>query len=226
MRKLLLILLCGCATQKMMKQFEADGERLRFDLARTYVEKGAYVAALPLIQRSAAEHPNEPTIRALHGVVLRERSLYPQAERELKAALALKPDYAAAWAALGMVYDLMGRHAEALAAHKRSVEIAPQDGSYWNNYGFSLYLQGDDQQAIDAFNRALALDASLVVAYNNLGFTYARKKDFASARRCFESGMGPAGQLNLALALEQYGGPEERLAAKALRADAPREGNP
>jgi hypothetical protein len=59
-----------------------------------------------------------------------------------------------------------------------------------------------------------------VVAYNNLGFTYARKKDFGNARRCFESAMGSLGQLNLALALEQYGCPEEKLAAKALRADA------
>jgi Flp pilus assembly protein TadD len=219
---LLLLLFTGCATQKMMKQFEADGERLRFDLARTYVDKGAYVAALPLVQKSAAEHPNEPTIRTLHGVVLRERSLYPQAERELKAALQLKEDYAPAWAALGVLYDLSGRHDEALAAHRRSVELQPRDAAFWNNLGFSLYLSGRDDEAIEAFNKALGFDASMVVSYNNLGFTYARKKDFANARRCFEAAMGSMGELNLALAMEQYGGPEERDAAKALRAEARR----
>jgi Flp pilus assembly protein TadD len=212
--------LSGCASDQSLQKAEKDGELLRFDLARTFVRKGAYVAALPLVQKAAAEHPDNPDVRTLHGTVLRERSLYPQAEREYLAALERAPNFAEAWAGLGILYDLMGRHEDALKAHRKSLELSPREASYWNNLGFSYYIAGEDDKAIDALQRALGLDASLVVAYNNLGFAYAKKQDFVNARRCFHAALGEvSGNLNLALAYEQSG---DLATASQLRSEAKR----
>src|SRR5688572_18757674 len=131
------LLLSGCATDKMLKNAEREGERLRFELARTYVNKGAYVAALPLAQKAAAEHPTDPYALTLYGTVLRERSLYLQAEHEFQAALAVDPNHSPAWAGLGLLYDLMERREEAEVAHKKAVAISPREAAYWNNLGFS-----------------------------------------------------------------------------------------
>jgi Flp pilus assembly protein TadD len=212
--------LFGCATDQHLQRAEQDGEMLRFDLARTFVRKGAYVAAMPLVQKAAEEHPDNPDVRTLHGTVLRERSLYPQAEREYLAAIERAPNFAPAWAGLGVLYDLMGRHEDALKAHRKALAISPRDASYWNNLGFSYYIAGDTDQAIDALQRALGLDASMVVAYNNLGFAYAKKQDFVNARRCFHAALGEvSGNLNLALAYEQSG---DLATAAQLRNEAKR----
>src|SRR5262245_16151646 len=98
MRQVLIaaMLLSGCATDKMLRSAEREGERLRFELARNYVQKGAYVAALPLAQKAAAEHPTDAAALTLYGTVLRERSLYVQADHEFQAALAVDANYAPA----------------------------------------------------------------------------------------------------------------------------------
>src|SRR5436190_22861028 len=97
------LILSGCATDKMLRRAEEEGERLRFELAQTYVNKGAYVAALPLAQKAAAEHPSDKLALTLYATVLRERSLYLQAEHEFQAALQIDHDHAPAWAGLGLL---------------------------------------------------------------------------------------------------------------------------
>src|SRR5262249_44819978 len=45
----LLVLLAACATDSHLRRTEEEGERMRLDLAETYVKKGAYTAAIPLL---------------------------------------------------------------------------------------------------------------------------------------------------------------------------------
>jgi Flp pilus assembly protein TadD len=215
---LLLVFAGACATNAHIKKVEVDGERLRLELAETYITKGAYDAALPLLQRELATKPKDAHLRTLYGTVLRERGLYPQAEKELLSAVQFGPRHAQAWAALGILYDLMRRPADAQKAHRRAIQIAPGHAPYWNNLGFSLYVTGETTEAIRILEKALALDPSMTVAYNNLGFAYGRRKDYASAERSFRTAGGEvAAWLNLALVYEQNGDDET---AARLRTDA------
>lgn len=214
--------LAGCGASKAhLQKAEIDGRLLRVELAQTYVGRGAYEAAIPLLRLAVAEFPDSPRVRTLYGTVLRERGLYPQAEREFLAALRTAPGFAPAWAGLGILYDLMRRPADAERAHRRAIALAPGVAAYWNNLGFSLYVAGRTDEAIAALERALALDPSLVVAYNNLGFAYGRKGDYANAERCFRGAAGGSGEagayLNLALVYEQNG---DVAAAERLRSAA------
>ncbi len=210
--------LVGCASEKHIKKSEDEGRMLRMDLAETYVRKGAYTAAIPFLIRAVAEFPSDAHIRVLYGTVLREQGLYPQAEKELLEATRLAPSSAAAWASIGVLYDLMRRPTDAEAAHRKAIELAPRNATAWNNLGFSLYVAGRNEEAVTTLETALALDPSLIVAYNNLGFAYGKRGDLESAERCFRTAGGQARALaNMAIVHEGRG---DDVAAARLRAEA------
>jgi Flp pilus assembly protein TadD len=215
---LLFTLAAGCASTANLRKAEEDGEKMRFELAETYVRKGAYAAAIPMLRREVIAHPKNDQVHTLYGIVLREQGLYPQAEKELRAALAIAPASPRALDAIGVLYDLMRRPDAAEAAHRSALAAAPASATYWNNLGFSLYVAKKNDEAIVALERALALDPGLVVAYDNLGFAYGRRGDDAGAERCFRTAGGELGtRLNMAIVYEQRGETER---ASRLRADA------
>jgi len=212
------LLAAGCASQKHIARTQADGEALRADLAATYVDKGAYDAAIPLLRRALLEKPRSAHIRTLYGKVLREKGLYPQAERELIVARGLAPKSAKPHAELGILYALEHRQPEAESSLRAAVALAPQHAPYWNNLGFSLYVNGKMAEAVTAYERALAIDPSLIVTYNNLGFAYGKKGDLVSAERSFRNAGGEAAaRLNMAILYEERGDKER---AATLRAQA------
>jgi Flp pilus assembly protein TadD len=213
------ILLGACASRQHMNQSQQEGEKLRFELAQAYVDKGAWLAADPLLRRLVKEFPKEPYVRVLYGITLRERGIHLGAEREFKAAIAVRADYAAAWAGLGITYDMLGRSAEAVKVHRKAIKLAPENADYWNNLGFSLYAADRADEAIEALQRALELDPSLVVAHNNLGFAYGKRRRYDQAWRSFRAALDDAGAAhNLALVYEQNGEVER---ARELRGDPP-----
>jgi Flp pilus assembly protein TadD len=213
-----MLVLVGCATDAHLRKTDEEGERMRLDLAETYVKKGAYAAAIPLLRHEVADKPKSVEARTLYGIVLREQGLYPQAERELKDALALAPGNARALDALGVLYDLEHRPMDAENAHRGALALAPGEAMYWNNLGFSLLVANRTNEAVTALEKALALDPALLVAYDNLGFAYGRRGDDAAAERCFRSAGGElAVRVNMAIVYEQRGDAER---AARLRADA------
>jgi Flp pilus assembly protein TadD len=199
---------------------DADREaaQLRLELAQVYLDKEAYTAAVPLLERATTEHPAATPLRVAYATALRETRRYPQAERQYQLAIAGAPDDAAAQAGLGILYDLMRRPAEAERAHRRAVELAPEAGEYWNNLCFSRFAAGDDPGAIAACERAVDLDPGLLVAHNNLGFALGRRGDYQRALRAFRAaGDEAAAQLNLAIAYQRNG---DAATARQLRAEA------
>ena len=182
---LFLSLCAGCAAHEQALGLERDAKALRGQLARLYVDRGAYAAAVPLVQAELRENPDDVEMLTLSGVVLRESGLYPQAQAQLEKVVARAPQHAPAHAALARLFDLQKRFDAGEVEHRKALALSPQDAGEWNNLGFSLYVQGRDVEAIAALEKALALSPGLVVAYNNLGFAYARHRELAAARRCF-----------------------------------------
>jgi Flp pilus assembly protein TadD len=202
----LLLPLGACASRATLRKADADGRALRLQLAQAYVAKGAYDAALPLVRQTAQEYPRSAHVRMLYATVLRERGLYPQAEREFLAAIRLAPKHAPSHAGLGILYDLMQRSDEAIAEHRTSIQLAKENAPYWNNLGFSLLVDGQTEEAVPVLEKALALDPSITVAYNNLGFAYGRQGRFDDALRAFRAAVGEAGAyLNLAYVYDETG---------------------
>lgn len=208
----------SCAAQAALRRADAEGRDLPLALAETYVAKGAYEAATPILRRLAANEPQSHKVHILWATVLRERGLLAQSANEFQRALALAPNAAEAHAGLGVLYDLLRRPRDAEHQHRLATRLAPERAAYWNNLGFSLLVGQKTDEAVQALERSLALDPGLAIAYNNLGFAYAESGDYDRARRSFATvGGGVAALQNLALAYERNG---DFVTAARLRSEA------
>ncbi len=80
------------------------------------------------------------------------------AERELKQAIALKPNYSMVyhWYA-GLLSDL-GRHYEALESEKRALELDPYSSTIIQGIGIVLLYMGRTQEAIAQFEKLAEMD--------------------------------------------------------------------
>ena len=75
----------------------------------------------------------------------------PVAIDELRQALAIDPNYAAAHGMLGLVYMDLGERAKAEESFRRALAIAPNDSELNNNFGWFLCQTGRERAALEHF---------------------------------------------------------------------------
>ena len=186
----------GCATTPDPPAF-SEGATVRMDLIAVLVESGNYAAAVPLLQRALAAHPEEGMLHYYQGVVLGGRGYRTLAERELRKALELRPGLAHAMDRLGRVLARSGSQKDAVLWHQKAVKAQPRNPAFHNNLGWSLFVAGRPADAVKAFEEAVSLDPRSRFAYARVGRT-------DDARRAFEQAGTPASaaaNLGAALAL-------------------------
>ena len=109
----------------------------------------------------AQAHFNLGTIHAQKG----ELDL---AEYHLKSAFSLKPDFADAYANLGMLYDYTRRGKEAIPLLLKAISLDPQNAVYHYNLGLVYAKQLDFKAAQAEFQATLQLDPTLTDASQKL----------------------------------------------------------
>lgn len=96
-----------------------------------------------------------------------------------KKAVALKPDFAAAYEKLGEIYGYLGRCAEEIAAWKKLIFLKPDS----DTAHFRMYLAysrlGQYSEAIAACQRIIALKPDDVGTYRCMGMIYGRAGRYA-----------------------------------------------
>ncbi len=107
-------------------------------------------------------------------VVLRKQRRYEEAERELKAVLAVSPRHVLARANLGRTYGESGRLAEAEAVFRELVREQPADLESWDDLGRACAMQGRLPEAIAAWERGLALQPDWTDGLAGLGLALHR----------------------------------------------------
>lgn len=78
------------------------------------------------------------------------------ANKEIKEALKLDPNSAAAYTMLAVMAGQRGARGEEGGYYKKAVDVAPNDGDALNNYGVWLCANGRQAEALPWFDRALA----------------------------------------------------------------------
>jgi hypothetical protein len=91
------------------------------------------------------------------GRALAMRGNLPEAEAELKAALAIAPRYPDALLNLANVLDDQGRTAEALPMYARALEVSPPRADLHYNFGVALEKAGRFAEAAEQYRRVLEL---------------------------------------------------------------------
>ncbi|AKF04123.1 serine/threonine-protein kinase [Sandaracinus amylolyticus] len=176
------------------------GETGRTDVATERVQHADAVLA-----RLGRPDELEATLRNASGVVLTERGELEDAERELRAALALRvrrlgeehPEVARVRSNLGNVARLAGRLDDALAEHRRALAIDeralspshPIVGRHHHNLGGVLRLTGDLDAALAAYEQALAIKEAglgdhpeVALTENSLGLVRVERGELDAAR--------------------------------------------
>jgi Flp pilus assembly protein TadD len=141
-------------------------------LVRYLVSAGQYTLALKHIETLRKESPNDAELYFLKGFALSELGKHREGVKEFKAACDLQKDYAEAWNAMAMTYDLMRKPKDAEQAYLEALKINPNSPKYLNNMGFSFFSRGDYKEAAETYQKALALAPNNVQIHNNLGFAY------------------------------------------------------
>jgi len=200
---LVLAALQACATSESAKRTPTDVARL--NLARELTQRGDWGRAFELLDDIHRQHPDDPDVLTLRGIVYRERGLFPDAEADLRAALRATPNSAEAHAALGILYDVeMSPAAE--AEHREAVRLSPNNPAYLNNLGFSLFLRQHFSDAIKEYEKAATLAPLSRRVRTNMGFAYAALGDLPRAAREFTMGGTEAeAKNNLGFAYERRG---------------------
>lgn len=91
-----------------------------------------------------------------------------EAATAFKQAVALQPDFAAAYYNLGRVLRELGDDREAIAAYRKASEWDPEDPDIFYNLGNALFAAGKLDAAIKCYQRTLELNPRFVKARNNL----------------------------------------------------------
>ena len=91
-----------------------------------------------------------------------------------------------AWYSLGLAYEKMGRHREAIKAYREALRLKHDDIETWYNLGVAYGKMGHMREAVQAFREVVRLKPDLAEAWYNLGNAYGemgRHRDAVEACR-------------------------------------------
>jgi len=129
---------------------------------------GAEVKYLEILKLDA-KNPAVLTDLALIQVNLDHEA---DAEKNIKAALAIEPENDYSLFVLGRLKLAQGRFDEALDALSRAAQINPEDAEIQNNLGVALSEKGFRVPAEAALRKAVQIDPGCADAHANLAFVY------------------------------------------------------
>jgi serine/threonine protein kinase/Flp pilus assembly protein TadD len=98
-----------------------------------------------------------------------------EAEKELKLAIELDPNYASAYQWYGSVLAIIGRRDELLRNARRAVELDPLSRIINSYLGRAYYLTRQYDAAIQQYQKTLEIDKDFPVAHLFLGMAYTQK---------------------------------------------------
>jgi tetratricopeptide (TPR) repeat protein len=127
-----------------------------------------------------------------------------------RAAVALRPDSAAAWNNLGIAQRDRGEFELAAECFRTALRHAPEYDWAHNNLGVALRDLGKLDPAADALQEAIRLDPANPKFRDNLGLVFLAKRDWTAAASAYRemirlSKDDPHGHYNLAVALQNLG---------------------
>jgi tetratricopeptide (TPR) repeat protein len=132
-------------------------QRLQLTLAEAAVlrEAKAYQEAFDFLSAAAAASPDTPDLLYDHAMASEKVDRIDVMETQLRRLIALRPDHAHAYNALG--YTLADRNlrlAEARQLIETAHKLAPEDSYILDSLGWVLYRQGENERALGYLRRA------------------------------------------------------------------------
>jgi len=107
---------------------------------------------------------------------------------EARISLEANPESAAAWGRFGMVCDIHGFSAEAMACYQAAMQLDPDDPRWPYLLAYQAFLNNEDAaRCIELYTRTLKLTPKYFPAMARLGDVYMRVHDYTAARTHFSN---------------------------------------
>jgi uncharacterized protein (TIGR03790 family) len=138
---------------------------------------------------AAANLKAEPAVTklVLRGEARLARNDRDGARESLEQAVAMDDSVAAAWRALGLLYEESSEHDRAIAAYRKVIQREPKDAISLNNLAYSLAVrQGKLEEALPLAERALLLAPRNALIADTLGWIKYLMGDHAGAVKLLE----------------------------------------
>ena len=155
--------------RRYLQELEArdDAQRVQLVQAEAHMlrEVKQYQASYDVLRQALEERPDQPEL--LYDIALAAEKLdrLDAVESNLRRLLALKPEHAQAWNALGYTLaDRTDRLAEARDYIEKALELAPEDPFILDSMGWVQYRLGNRKQGIDYLRRAFEQRADPEIA--------------------------------------------------------------
>ncbi len=127
------------------------------NLADCYEAKGDLEKAEDCYRTALTISETEPLIHEAYADVLCKMNAYPDAEKEYRVALRLRPHYAEAWNNLGFLQFKTGRMDEAKESLEKALQEIPAYPDALCNLGSVIAQQGNITEAVRLWKRALKI---------------------------------------------------------------------
>lgn len=150
------------------------GSDARINLADLLRANEQYDEAVQILTQVIAADPR-PDWRVLYarGVSLERLDRWPEAEKDLQAALALRPDDSELLNYLGYMWiDRGERVKEGMAMVEKAVAANPRSGAMIDSLGWAYFRMGDYKKAIEKLEQAVELEAGDPEINGHLGDAY------------------------------------------------------
>jgi tetratricopeptide (TPR) repeat protein len=140
------------------------------------------IMVLSLVASPAAAGPATPTLR------------------ELKQAVAAKPQYPQAHYSLGLKYESLGQTKKAIAEYRKSLSLKPDNDKALYSLGRLMATAGEPDQAVKIIQQAVKLNPKSIEARSLLGAVYNQQAigllqqgNLDAARQALEAGIRAKG---------------------------------
>jgi tetratricopeptide (TPR) repeat protein len=151
------------------------------------VDKTEIVVGEPL--DATPTPPPDPLDYYQEGVAQQEAGNFAAAEAAYRAALAIDPQLAPVYNALGGLYITWQRPSEAISLYRQATQLEPETADYWRNLGIVLTNHGQIDKGVAALETAVALSPDDPQLHYELGQVYAYAGRFEQAGLAYEQAL-------------------------------------
>ncbi len=148
-------------------------------------QRDRHEEAIQLISRAIERAPAIPDFPHSRGLARRATGDLAGAEADFARAVALNPDYLAAWINLGLTRLQLTRVLPAIDAFRRAVKLAPESAEAQAYLGTALLKDNRGAEAAVSLKLAVAAQPDFAEAHYNLGLALQRSGDTAGAEKAW-----------------------------------------
>ena len=141
----------------------------KFEQASALHQQGKLADAERICGEVLQQQPNHIATLHLLGVIALQTRRTERAIELFERAIALKPDFAAAYIDRGNALSDLKRFADALASYDKAIALKPDFAMAHNNRGNALLNLMRPAEALASYDKAIALEPDFAMAHNNRG---------------------------------------------------------